>query len=242
MPYFILGVALLIGALLTARWYVNAPPSTLVKALKWSAIILAVAIALFFLLAGPKLWALWALPLLLPWLMRARAVARTAKNWSRMASAGSGSNDSPGQSSEIETKFLNMYLDHQTGEMNGNVTAGSFTGQTLRSLSLDNLLVLLVECREDEQSVQVLTAYLDRYHGDEWRERAGEAGAGSAASTNGSMTTDQAFEILGLESGASDEDIKAAHHRLMSKIHPDHGGSTFLATQINQAKDFLLGE
>ena len=90
MPYFILGVALLIGALLVARWYVNAPPSTLVKVFKWSAIVLAVSIVLFFLIAGPKLWALWAVPVLLPWIMRARAVARTAKNWSRMASSAGG--------------------------------------------------------------------------------------------------------------------------------------------------------
>ncbi|HJO86863.1 MAG TPA: hypothetical protein QF359_07875 [Rhodospirillales bacterium] len=46
---------------------------------------------------------------------------------------------------------------------------------------------------------------------------------------------------MGLEPGASEDKIKEAHHRLLSKIHPDHGGSTFLATQINQAKDFLLG-
>jgi len=109
MPYFILGIALLIGFLLAARWYVNAPPSTLVKVLKWSAIILAAAIFLFFLIAGPKLWALWALPVLLPWFMRARAAARMAKNWSRMAGSSSGGTDgAPGHSSEIETKFLNM--------------------------------------------------------------------------------------------------------------------------------------
>mgnify|MGYP001225043683 CR=1 FL=1 len=242
MPYLILGIAVLIGFLLAARWYVNAPPTTLVKALKWSAIILAAAIFLFFLIAGPKLWALWALPVLLPWFMRARAAARMAKNWSRMAGSMGGGNagvgGAPGQSSEIETKFLNMYLDHQSGEMNGEVRQGSFSGQTLRSLSLDNLLALLVECREDEQSVQVLTAYLERYHGDEWRERAGSA---PGSTGNGEMTTEQAYEILGLEPGATEEEIKEAHHRLLSKIHPDHGGSTFLATQINQAKDFLLG-
>jgi hypothetical protein len=239
MPYFVLGIALLVGVLLIGRWYVNAPPSTLLKAFKWTALGLVIVTVLFFLVAGPKLWALWALPALLPWFMRARAVARTAKNWSRMTGSNATGGAAPGQGSEVETKFLKMYLDHQSGEMNGEVTQGSFTGQTLRSLSLDNLLALLVEAREDEQSVQVLTAYLDRYHGDEWRERAGAqepAGGG-----NGAMTADQAYEILGLQPGASNEEIKEAHHRLMNVNHPDHGGSTFLAAQINQAKDFLLG-
>ncbi len=57
----------------------------------------------------------------------------------------------------------------------------------------------------------------------------------------GTMTRTEAFEILGLQSGATDSDIRAAYHRLMRAAHPDAGGSDWLAARINQARDTLLG-
>lgn len=242
MPYFILGIALLVGALLAARWFVNAEPAMIVKVLKWTAIIAVLAVAAFFAFTGRIGWALFAIPALFPWFMRARAMARTAKNWSRMTGSSSGQSGGgggqAGQSSEVETRYLKVYLDHTSGEMNGEVIQGKFAGRTLRNFSLDELLKLLIECADDEQSIQVLSAYLDRYHGDDWREKAStETGVGSG----NMMDEEEALEILGLEAGATPEEIKSAHHRLMGKIHPDHGGSTYLATKINQAKDVLLG-
>ena len=239
MPYFILGIALLVGALLISRWYVNAPSSALLKMFKWLAIILAIIIVLFFLTVGPKLWALWALPVLLPWIMRARAAARLAKNWSRMSNNNQKVPPDPEQMSEVETEFLRMYLDHQTGEMNGEVTQGSFTGKTLRNLPLEDLLKLLSEIDADVQSVQVLTAYLNRYHSGEWQQNSN--GSETGVNNGESMTVEEAYKILGLEIDASEDSIKEAHHKLMNKNHPDHGGSNFLATKINQAKDLLLG-
>jgi len=245
MPYFILGVAILIGVILAARWYVSAPPANILKALKWVAIIGVVIVGIVLILTKNFIWAAFALPALLPWFFRARQAARMAKNFSRMSGAAMGGTGSaPGQTSEIETRYLKMYLDHGSGEMNGDVLLGHLAGKTLRSLELRDLIALLGECRDDEQSVQVLVAYLDRYHGDEWRDMAGAAGADSAggeySGASGPMTAEEAYQVLGLEPGASKEDIKEAHKRLMSKIHPDHGGSTYLATKINQAKDFLL--
>lgn len=242
MPYFILGITILIGAMLVARWFINAEPSSIVKALRCITIIAIVAIAAFFAFTGRISWSLFALPALLPWFMRARSLARVAKNWSRMTGAGGGYGGQGGpadQSSEVETCYLKVYLDHGSGEMSGEVLQGQFAGKTLRNLSFDELLKLLAECASDEQSVQVISTYLDRYHGDEWLE---EEAVGTGATVSGQMDVKEALEILGLEPGVSEEEIKSAHHRLMSKIHPDHGGSTYLATRINQAKDVLLNQ
>ena len=238
MTYLILGVAVLVGALLAARWYVNAQPSALLKALKWTFVIIVVLVAIALIVTRRIDWALLAILALLPWFVRFRSAARAAKNFSRMAAAGPTGGAPTGQSSEIETAYVRMILDHDNGEMNGDVVKGPFAGRTLRSMSLDEILQLLGESAGDDETVQVLTAYLDRYHGEEWRE---QAGSGADAKGGNGMTREEAYDILGLETGAGEEEVKAAHHNLMSKIHPDHGGSTYLATKINQAKDLLLG-
>lgn len=67
-----------------------------------------------------------------------------------------------------------------------------------------------------------------------------QAGQGRPASSGQTMTRRQAADFLGVEINASEQEIRAAHKRLMQKIHPDRGGSDALAKQINQARDLLL--
>jgi len=235
MPYVLLGILGLVGLVALARIFVATPVSTLVQSVKWMGVALASAAGIYFVASGRLGWALVAAPAVVPFLTRAFRSARMRQAYNR-ASGG----DNPmglGQTSEVHTRYLRMVLDHDTGEMNGDVLEGAFAGRTLRNLPLADLLVLLGECREDAESVQVLSAYLDRYHGDAWRERTETQEPATKAT---GMTRTEAFEILGLDKEASEADIKAAHHRLMSKIHPDHGGSTYLAAKINQAKDLLL--
>lgn len=139
---------------------------------------------------------------------------------------------STGQTSEVNTDYIRMVLDHDTGEMYGEIVAGIFSGSRLSDLSIAELKELYALISDDADSVNVLAAYLDREH-PEWR-------SSESGETRGTLSEQEAFEILGLEPGASEADIKLAHRRIIQKLHPDRGGSTFLASQVNDAKDLLL--
>jgi hypothetical protein len=144
--------------------------------------------------------------------------------------------------SSIRTRFLLMQLQHATGDMDGEVLEGDFKGARLSTLSVEQLLKLARECLQDPDSLQILEAYLDRAHPD-WRvgqEAPSDQTASAAAAAEPGMSEAVALEILGLQKGAAREDVVLAHRRLMQKMHPDRGGSDYLAKKINAARDFLL--
>ena len=150
----------------------------------------------------------------------------------------------PGSSgcSTVTTRFLSMELDHATGIMSGRVLEGRFVGHSLRDLPLRDLLALWWECRVDAQSVAVLEAYLDRHADANWREQVHVADqAADSSKVSGVMDRAEAYQILGLQPEASREEIQAAYRRLIQRVHPDHGGSSYLAARLNQARDVLLG-
>jgi len=147
----------------------------------------------------------------------------------------------PGQRSTVRSAMLEMILDHDTGEMDGMVLGGTFEGRELQSMSEEELMQLAQEVRDDGESVQLLEAYRDRRMPG-WRDDA-EPDSGPrqrTAANSGAMTEQEAYQILGLEPGASLAEIRKAHRSLMQRVHPDLGGSSFLAQRINEAKDFLL--
>ena len=147
---------------------------------------------------------------------------------------------STGAQSVVETRFVRMTLDHDTGAMAGQVLAGRFAGVAFDALSQEQLFELLNDfAGEDDESAALLRAYLERTYGTDWQEA--PRGDRNPEGLFGEMTRSDAYAILGLEEGASTDQIIAAHGRLIQRLHPDRGGSTFLAAKINQARDLLLG-
>lgn len=238
MSYLILGVALLAGLLLAGQWFINAEPKKIVHSLRWVAYVVAAIVVLLIIFSGRFMMLIWLLPVLLPWLMRARAAARTAKNFSRMASGGSG-----GMGSNVSSEFLEMHLDHDTGDMDGVVRKGLHNGKNLRTLSAGDLVDLYeTYAIQDIESARLLAAYLDRTY-PEWRDNVDNTSTQNEDAQNrsgGSMDRAEAYRVLGLDDGADEAAIKAAHHRLIAGLHPDRGGSAYLASKINEARDVLL--
>ncbi|WP_346909579.1 DnaJ domain-containing protein [uncultured Roseibium sp.] len=232
MFYLLLGILLLIMLLYAAQHFVQANPADLARTLRQGAGIALLAVAAIFAVGGRFAFAV---PL--------AGVGLSLLGWRRLGGVfGGGSGQAtPGQTSRVRTAMVEMELDHDSGDMSGTVLAGRFTGASLGDLGDADLKVLWEETVTDAQSRALVEAYLDRRLAG-WREHFEADGAerqGGPAST-GAMTDEEAYQILGLSPGAGDAEIRAAHRRLMQRLHPDHGGSTFLAAKLNEAKDTLL--
>jgi hypothetical protein len=240
LPMLIAGLLLLACLLLFARWFAAADPRTLTFAAKATGTGILVVVAAYLLLTGRVAWIIGLFPFLLPLLLR-RINLGPAGNFSTFPGAGQG------QTSNVRTRYLEMRLDHETGDLDGEVLQGPYAGRQLSAVSTDDLIELLRWLRgEDRKSALLLEAYLDRRCPD-WQERFSEADAkqgpeqDAGSSPAGAMSVRDAYRVLGLEPGAGEGEIREAYHRLISSVHPDKGGSSFLAAQVNRAKDILLG-
>jgi len=153
--------------------------------------------------------------------------------------SGLGAQRSPGQTSRVRSRFLDMSLDHDGGELSGRIVDGPHAGRLLDEFDLPGLMAMMPGF--DAESVSLLESYLDRRF-PAWRQDAqGDATGGQRRSaSSGKMTDEEAYQILGLQPGAGHGDIRRAHRALMKKLHPDQGGSTYLAARVNEAKDTLL--
>jgi hypothetical protein len=229
MPTLIFGVLILVAALWVLGVVSRVDPKIGARVLKAGGGIVALGLAVFLGLRG-EIWI--AIPLggfglgllgLLPF-GPAGFSARTQKT--------------SGRTSQVRSAYFEMELDHDSGQMRGRIIAGRHQGAGLESLDVKTLAAMLGEI--DEESRALLVAYLDR-RDPSWGEHAqGDAAAGRAAPSGGKMSEQEAYQILGVEAGASAGDIRRAHRSLMKKFHPDQGGSTYLAARINEAKEVLM--
>ena len=234
-------LALFLGILLFISWYKRAP-SGQQKRLRGRMVLFGgIGIVLLLLVTGHLNPIVALIVAALAIGQRILAVANMANMFKGFRNSMKGAaGPSEGNASDVETRYLRMSLDHDTGTMDGVVLEGAYRGRRLAELALDELMDLLTVCRaEDTQSATVLEAYLDRVHGDGWRDAYHGAGAGHGGDAS-HMTPSEAREILGVGADANRGEIIEAHRRLMQKNHPDRGGSTYLAAKINQAKDTLL--
>lgn len=229
MPYFLLGLAALLLVLLALRGFTRANVKVMARQIRIVTGIAAIAAAAALTLRG-----------LLTWAGPVAAFGLWLLFGGSDAPLRGGATKSPGQTSRVVTDHLEMELDHDTRAMRGRVIKGRFASREIDSMSPAELAMLWQDCRfADTQSAQIVEAYLDSMH-PSWREDMARAGAEPSPSSGASMTRDEAYKVLGLRPDASEDDIRRAHRELMLKLHPDRGGSGYLAAKINLAKDVLL--
>ncbi len=231
MPALALGVIVLILLLFAAYSFSKADPKQLARVLRYIGGGATLLFAIFLLVRGAIVPAV-SIGLI------GLGLLGYAPLW--RLNFGGRTQKSSGQASRVRTAFLEMQLDHDTGTLRGQLLAGRYQGAALDDLDVPTLITVLSEI--DEESIPLLTAYLDRRQ-PRWREHA----QGDAAAANGSrplrgskMTDEEAYQILGVQPGATAQEIARAHRSLMKKLHPDQGGSTYLAARINEAKDVLI--
>ncbi len=232
MARIFLALVALVGLMWLASWLGKATPEQRAKALKLIVLYGVAGALLVLVVTGRIPWVFALISAAVPWLQRFM-VARQAWNMFK-----STQGPSAGKTSRVETAILRMALDHDTGDLDGEVISGPFSGRRLGDLNDEELKALLKVCRQqDGQSAALLEAYLDRTRGDSWREH--EDAGPSAAPAQGPMSVDQAAQILGVAKDASRDEIQAAHRRLIQKLHTDRGGTDYLAALINEARDTL---
>lgn len=238
MGEILLGAVALIAILLLVRAFVGADPKALVRALRYvgAGALALLAIWLFVtdrfapgMFVASAAWGLFTRGHIWP------------GGWPSYNFPGRSRRSSPGQSTSVRTEWLEMELDHDSGDMHGTVLKGDHAGMALDQIGKDALVALYHQVGgADPETARLLEAYLDRTFGTEWRASTQEEQSPRSDQPRTGMSRSEALKVLGLQEGANDDDIRAAHRRLMLQNHPDKGGTDYIAAKINEAKDVLL--
>ena len=235
MPTLVAGAIAVIVLYSLLQMFRAANPAVLARAVKIGGGVLALAVAAFTGIRGELAVAV---PLGL--------FGAGLLGWAPFGTSGFGPiggmfgrTRSSGQASRVRSRFFEMTLDHDTGALAGTIVSGPNAGRSLEDFDLPALLAMFSEL--DAESGPLLESYLDRRF-PAWRQHAqgDTAGRQRGAASGSKMTDEEAYQILGLKPGAGRDDIGRAHRALMKKLHPDQGGSTYLAARVNEAKEVLL--
>jgi hypothetical protein len=231
MSPLLLGLIVLVLLVAVGRGYVRADPKKLARQLRYGGGGLAVALGVGLSIIGREVIGV---PLMVIGLGLLGRNALPGLGWFGGQAGGSAS--------RMRSAAVEIDIDSRGNVVAGRIIAGRFAGRDLASLSADEVGRLLGElATADPRGSGLLEAYLDRRRPG-WREHlnadAGRRDRKAAGET--AMTKEQAYQILGLEAGADAAEIHRAHRSLMMKLHPDRGGSTYLAVQVNAAKELLL--
>ncbi|MBS0531302.1 MAG: DnaJ domain-containing protein [Proteobacteria bacterium] len=237
MPTLIAGLVAVVVLYSLLQMFRAANPAVLARAIRIAGGVVALAVAAFTGLKGELAVAL---PL--------GIFGAGLLGWSPLNASGFGNfgglfggraQRSSGQTSRVRSQFLDMTLDHDSGGLSGRIVAGPDAGRSLDDFDLPQLAAMMAGF--DAESCALLESYLDRKF-PAWRQntQGDPAGGHGRAASSGKMTDEEAYQILGLQPGASRDEIGRAHRGLMKKLHPDQGGSTYLAARVNEAKDTLL--
>ncbi|MDG2242002.1 MAG: DnaJ domain-containing protein [Rhodospirillaceae bacterium] len=247
-----LGIGLLISAVLLMRWYEISDPALLKRTLKWAVVLVLGLVALFLALTGRLAAAFglvmgivafgWRLFNMISMFQQMRGIFGGLRG---LGGFNGRTQTPPGQTSQVESNILRMTLEHDSGRMDGEILTGEFQGRLLSAMTTQDLLAFRARIQNDADSIGLLDAYLDRSHVG-WRDEIKGDGGGQSDNERGGslgpMTPAEAYRVLGLAPDAGRKEIKNAYRQLMSKVHPDRGGSAYLAAKINEAKDLLLGD
>jgi len=243
MMRLIIILAILTTVYLLLRWFLSNPPAAVAKRLRGVLIFTGIVLLLMLAVTGRLHWLFVLIGSLAAVLMRmAPLLLRYAPFLAKLRQPKAGPAGGSPPRSTVNAKFVVMWLDHASGEMGGEILSGTHAGRKLLDLDLGQLTQLLQEYAEtDADSAALIEAYLDRRFAGQWREAGAQKTRSKYASGgSGPMSMQEARAVLGVGSAASQEEITKAHRSLIQKLHPDRGGSSYLAAKINQAKDVLL--
>ena len=230
MPKLLLLIAAIVGLWYWWSYQKNLAENKRKPFLWRSGFWLILALTLYFIITGRMHWLGAGIAALIP-------VLRTLLVWGTRAGPllrlFGRFKTSP---SQFRTQFLVISMNFTTGSVEGEIISGDYNGKKLSELSQDELKQLSQQYKTvDKESYVLLQAYLIRsgssndqayqqYNPDNFNQ----------------LSEAEAYEILGLPKTASKDEVVKAHKRLMQRMHPDRGGSDYLAAKINAAKDQLV--